>query len=357
MGCACFRQKIIINSKIKGNEEENIEEYDDINNINTNYNDNINNDNQNNINMINSDNYISSSSNNIRIDSSNNLENNDSNHSNHINIDNNNNTSYIFSTFEPYLQSKYNEYFNFPEIQNEYIGKGLKRMKGYISNKKYEELKKIREDFWSSRIEGDKEIWNILKNICNDNSFNEKDIEEILKASNIKPYKNCINIVYDSKGFLYEIPNYCINLPLRYEIEEIKKDKEIPKEENINITIRNFNKEIKVLISNWKNILDLKKEIITLNEYKTIKIERIKLYFGGKELNNDKELWFYNFINQSICQMLIKEEEKINEIKINEKQNKEVLKENDTCLEEGKITEKIFNDEKIDVNETLFDKD
>lgn len=52
-----------------------------------------------------------------------------------------------------------------------------------------------------------------------------------------------------------------------------------------------------------------------------------------------------------------KEEEKINEIKINEKQNKEVLKENDTCLEEGKITEKIFNDEKIDVNETLFDKD
>ena len=119
MGCACFRQKIIINSKIKGNEEENIDEYDDINNINTNYNDNINNDNQNNINMINSDNYISSSSNNIRIDSSNNLENNDSNHSNHINIDNNNNTSYIFSTFEPYLQSKYNEYFNFPEIQNE----------------------------------------------------------------------------------------------------------------------------------------------------------------------------------------------------------------------------------------------
>ena len=351
MGCACFRSNIIINSKIKENENENNDEYD-INNIITNHNEIISNNNQNNMNMMNSDNLMSNSSNNIRINSSNNYDNNNSNH-----INNDNNINNNFSIFEPYLQSKQNENFNFPEIPNEYIGKGLKRMKGYISNKTLEELIKIRQDFWSSRIEGDKEIWNLLKNICNDNSLKENDIKEILKVSEIIPYKNCINIVYDSKGFLYEIPNYCINLPLRYEIDVIENDKKKPKEEKINITIRYFRNEIKILISNWKSVLDLKNEILKLNQYKNVNIERIKLFFGGKELNKDKELWFYNFINKSICQMLIKEEEKINEIIINEKQNNEVLKEIDTCLEDGKIIEKIFNDAKMDVNETIFDKD
>lgn len=36
----------------------------------------------------------------------------------------------------------------------------------------------------------------------------------------LRPLKNCINIVYDSKGMLYEIPNYCINDPYRFELEE-----------------------------------------------------------------------------------------------------------------------------------------
>lgn len=35
----------------------------------------------------------------------------------------------------------------------------------------------------------------------------------------IRPLKDCINVVYDSKGILYEIPNYCINDPYKYEIE------------------------------------------------------------------------------------------------------------------------------------------
>lgn len=36
----------------------------------------------------------------------------------------------------------------------------------------------------------------------------------------LRPFRNCINIVYDSKGILYEIPNYCINDPYKYELEE-----------------------------------------------------------------------------------------------------------------------------------------
>ena len=352
MGCACFRSNLIIKSKIKdSNTNELNSSY--VNNINSNNGNNINTNNNNN---INSENIYSSSSNNNRVSSSiNNLESNNSNNNN------NNIQNYYSPNFEPYLQSKHNENFNYPELQNEFIGKGLKQMKGYISHKTLEDLIKIREDFWSSRIEGDREIWDILKNICNDNSLSDDDINGILKASGIVPYKNCINIVFDSKGFLYEIPNYCINFPSKYKIEEIEYDKKKPEEEKINIIIRYYTKQIKSCVSNWKNIFSLKEDIIQLNDYKKIKVDRIKLFFGGKELYNDKELWFYNFQNKSICQMLIKEEEKKENEKfennIEEKDNKEILKQNDTGLEEVKISEKNPIENKLDsyINNTLIE--
>ena len=309
MGCACLKSNVIIKSKF------NSSNFTDINNIN-NQNSNSRNNNQENI--------IRELSNN----SNNNIN-------NHLNIQ-----QYFIPNFEPYLQSKNDPSFNYPELENEYIGIGLKRMKGYISPINLEKLKKVREDFWSSRIEGDEKIWNILKNICNDESLKENDIKEILKVSGIIPYRNCINIVYDSKGALYEIPNYCINQPSQYKIEEIEYDKNKPKEEVINVIIRYYNNQFKFKISNWKNIIQLKENIIKIKDYKNVNIENIRLFFGGKELNDIQELWFYNIVNKSIIQMLIKEEEKLREI--------------DTNLEECKITEKnIFNDKEITINENL----
>ena len=309
MGCACLKSNVIIKSKF------NSSNFTDINNIN-NQNSNSRNNNQENI--------IRELSNN----SNNNIN-------NHLNIQ-----QYFIPNFEPYLQSKNDPSFNYPELENEYIGIGLKRMKGYISPINLAELKKVRENFWSSRIEGDEKIWNILKNICNDESLKENDIQEILKVSGIIPYRNCINIVYDSKGALYEIPNYCINQPSQYKIEEIEYDKNKPKEEVINVIIRYYNNQFKFKISNWKNIIQLKENIIKIKDYKNVNIENIRLFFGGKELNDIQELWFYNIVNKSIIQMLIKEEEKLREI--------------DTNLEECKITEKnIFNDKEITINENL----
>ena len=309
MGCACLKSNVIIKSKF------NSSNFTDINNIN-NQNSNSRNNNQENI--------IRELSNN----SNNNIN-------NHLNIQ-----QYFIPNFEPYLQSKNDPSFNYPELENEYIGIGLKRMKGYISPINLVKLKKVREDFWSSRIEGDEKIWNILKNICNDESLKENDIQEILKVSGIIPYRNCINIVYDSKGALYEIPNYCINQPSQYKIEEIEYDKNKPKEEVINVIIRYYNNQFKFKISNWKNIIQLKENIIKIKDYKNVNIENIRLFFGGKELNDIQELWFYNIVNKSIIQMLIKEEEKLREI--------------DTNLEECKITEKnIFNDKEITINENL----
>jgi hypothetical protein len=49
---------------------------------------------------------------------------------------------------EIYLQSKFNPNFNYPEIEDVYLGLGLKRMKAYICPHSQEELLKKRTEFW-----------------------------------------------------------------------------------------------------------------------------------------------------------------------------------------------------------------
>ena len=351
MGCGCLgKKKVEILSKIKeanenydipniinhrvsssnlsdDAEENNKKENNNNNNNNINNNENNINNHQNHnpreiqsipINVIqnqNNNNSPSNINNNINIGNNNinnnlndiNQNNNEINNLQNIlnNISEENNLN-LGPAYEPYLQSKQDENFNYKEIDNEYVGVGVKRMKGYICPVTFEELQKIREDFWSSRIEGNNVVWEILHMICNDSSLSIDDIDSFMKSSNIVTYKGCINVTYDSKGFLYEIPNYCINDPVRYEkLEEDKKN--MPKKENIEIKIRCYSDEGKITISNYKTVDNLKEMISECNTFKgKYKLDDTRLFFGGKELQNQKELWFYNIENKSIVQMLSK---------------------------------------------------
>ena len=193
--------------------------------------------------------------------------------------------------FEPYLQSRNDPSFNFPEVKEDiYVGKGFKKMKGYISNISEEELKKKRKDFWATRVEGNAETWKFLQEICENNEEdNDENINAYLQAYGVKPYKKCLNVIYDLTGGLYEIPNYCINDPVRYEIPNINKEK--PEERKITFYVRKQATIIKVSKSNYFNVFELKKYI---SNKLNAEPDKIRLFFGGKEMKNDKEIWFYN---------------------------------------------------------------
>ena len=296
-------------------------------------------------------------------DNNNNNNNNDNdNIVNELNAINNINTNYFSNNnfyFEPYLISNNDPNFNYPEISPpEFIGTGLKHMNGYISPITLQELKKVRDNFWSSRIEGNPEVWELLHAICNDNTISNEDIYGMLNAGGIKPYKDCINITFDNKGALYEIPNYCINDPMKYEISDIEYDKKTPKSDIINFIVRYYEKEEKIKKKNKISVLQLKEEINKRN--KKYKIDKIRLFFGGKELNNEKPIWFYNIDNKNIVQMIIKENdesEKNNEKDANsiisEKDNKENDKENtedEKSVYMKKIKEKKIEDKKNNEN-------
>ena len=200
----------------------------------------------------------------------------------------------------PYLQTKNNPNFNFPEVKEEkYVGKGLKKMKGYISIVPMEELEKRRKAFWGTRIEGNSEVWNFLKGICELPKGDEKNIKPMLEAYEITPLEKCINVTIDKNGEVYEIPNYCINDPVEYDLPENHTKK--PKNKEICFFGRKGVKQIEIKMNN-DSYVEKVKEIIS-KEFGMEKNE-VRIFFSGKELKDGNELWKYNIDNECVIIIL-----------------------------------------------------
>jgi len=207
----------------------------------------------------------------------------------------------LIPNFQPYLQSKNDPFFNFPEVkENKYVGKGLKKMKGYISNITKEELQKKREAFWGTRVEGNAQTWNFLKEICEMPLGEEDNLEAMLQAYDLTPYKNCINVSYDALGGLYEIPNYCIHEPMEYDIPEDHKEK--PPESKIKFKARYGAKILKLKSSNYTTIEKTKNSIAKKLETTS---DKIRIFFSGKEMKNDHQLWNYNVDNDVVIMVMV----------------------------------------------------
>ena len=222
------------------------------------------------------------------------------------NINSNNIVNPQQPNFEPFLQSKIDPYFNFPEVDDDtYVGKGLKRMKGYVSSITKEELLRKREEFWQTRVEGNAETWQFLQRICEDPEFEHEDIQAYLSATGVIPYKDCINVTYDTFGGLYEIPNYCIHFPSKYDLPENHKEK--PKEEiTLRFVVRKGMDTLKVENSNFMKVKVLKKFLAKNFPNINVKSKKIRLFFGGKEMEDEKEIWFYNVGNDSIVLLMVR---------------------------------------------------
>ena len=202
--------------------------------------------------------------------------------------------------FVPFLQSNQDPNFNFPEVEGEiYMGKGLKKMKGYISPISEEDLNKKRISFWGTRTEGNEQTWMFLKQLCEMSEDENEDLTVMLEAYGLVPYNNCINITYDTSGALYEIPNYCINAPYKYEIVEEKKEK--PPEEKVMFHLKGTHKT-KITCSNYETVEKVKQK---LGKKYNAGIEKIRLFFYGKEMKNDLELWNYNVSQDCVVILMI----------------------------------------------------
>ena len=200
----------------------------------------------------------------------------------------------------PYLQSRVNPNFNFPEVKdNNYVGKGLRRMKGYISIVSKEELEKRRNDFWGTRIEGDPGVWNFLRELCNLPIGEEDNMKAMLEANEITPLKKCINVTYDKAGEVYEIPNYCINEPFSFDLPEMHIKK--PEKKKVSFHVRKGTQKIKIKAFNTTSVDKVKNNI---SQKIGINADKIRLFYRGKEMKSGNELWVYNIEDDCVVMLM-----------------------------------------------------
>lgn len=138
------------------------------------------------------------------------------------------------------------------------------------------------------------------------NILNLADLNEFLNAAGVTCTDNCINLTYDTTGFYYEIPNYCINDPYKYDYISRKDSVKQPREDTIDVIVRKtiqdktFNIKNSIFVYEFKKIISKNFETFELNE------QLIRLFYSGKELRDDDQLWMYNILNGSIVQMMIR---------------------------------------------------
>jgi phospho-N-acetylmuramoyl-pentapeptide-transferase len=131
-------------------------------------------------------------------------------------------------------------------------------------------------------------------------SGEENNLEAMLKAYDLTPYNKCINVSYDALGALYEIPNYCIHDPMVYELPEDNKKK--PNEKKIKFKARSGMKHLKLKSSNYSSV---KKTKMSVAKKLGTTYDKIRLFFSGKEMKNDLQLWNYNVDNDVVIMVML----------------------------------------------------
>lgn len=212
-----------------------------------------------------------------------------------------------FPHYEPYLQARNNPNFNMKET-DDFVGEGIRKMRGFICDIEKEDLFKKRNDFWSSRFEGNVDTWELIHNFCI-GDFSNNDLLELLSGCGLNMYSGCINVLYDNKGNLYEIPNYCIHDPVLWDNPKQKIIK--PKEERILLKVKHVDKEIDMNVSNFSTGYDLKEEIVErrLNRNgKKYLISQVRLFYRGKEVKDKDFVYQHMITDGSYIMMSLKEE-------------------------------------------------
>ena len=124
-----------------------------------------------------------------------------------------------------------------------------------------------------------------------------------MKQYSLKTSKGKINELLDSKNRLYKIPNYCINLP--YLEKQLLGKEEEHTNKKLNIIIQDVyeNKRVGLELTDDLKISEIKRKYAENNSIDLVNV-KIRLLFGGSELQDDNFLYQYNINDGYIIQIL-----------------------------------------------------
>lgn len=218
------------------------------------------------------------------------------NNNNNINFEINMNQNLPDINTDQFLDS---EFKNFPSENNIYSGEGIKRMKAYKSKIQVDKLGELRDKFFISKIKAEGEIWKQIRYAC---FYDHEKALNLINAYHLTPYKNCMNVLIDSRGKRYYTPNFCINDPY------ICRDE---------IKVSNSRKAVEINLKFVEIYTNKKKDLKVLDDISVLKLKQLyhpglndpklmRMITSGQELMDNNLLYQHEIKNEQTINVIIK---------------------------------------------------
>lgn len=193
---------------------------------------------------------------------------------------------------------------DYQELEGEFSGEGVKKTVAWKATISRPLLEAKREEFWQTRTTGRRNVWLVIKNAM---EADPQTATLLLQMSGIIIKGENLTVLEDTNGNVYEIPPFMINDPVSFANEKKKTvvKKEIKENIDISLKIRRpgVAEDVVFEVNNLITGADLKK---IYSEKVSIPLENLRLFFGGREIGNEKTLVSHLIQNDMVIQAFVK---------------------------------------------------
>ena len=222
------------------------------------------------------------------------------------NNNNNNNTNF---PYQDILTN--NEFKKFQDMEetakDRYIGEGIMKIHNYKCPLPIDKLDSLREQFWLTRNQADKN-WKTLKSCMN---LDETEAKKILEENDMICVQNSIQNTYNKlqPSYIYHLPNFVISDPI-YEREYTNYEEIYDQIEDniINVKLYYLSQGLTydVKIRNKDTGFDIIHKFIKLSKIDN-RLYVIRVFYGGQEIEETHCVYYHQIKDGDTLQILTTE--------------------------------------------------
>jgi len=222
------------------------------------------------------------------------------------NNNNNNNTNF---PYQDILTN--NEFKKFQDMEetakDRYIGHGIMKIHNYKCPLAIDKLESLREQFWLTRNQADKN-WKILKSCM---GLDESEALKILSENDMVCVQSSIQNTYNKlqPSYIYHLPNFIISDPI-YEREYTNYEEIYDSIEdnilNVKLQYISQGRTYDLKIRNKDTGFDIIHKFIKLSKIDN-RLYTIRVFFGGQEIEETHCVYYHQIKNGDTLQILTTE--------------------------------------------------
>ena len=187
-----------------------------------------------------------------------------------------------------------------PYLENSVSGRGCRKTVSWRTTCTREEIDSKIKEFWETRVDGLESVWAVLKQASGEHDSDA--IERLLQKSRITMPGGLLQQTYDERGHRYDLPPFIINPALRYGVSQPRNENIQIDAKNITITVRSVRfSDTQLEIGTSDTGMEVKQKVLEKLGLK----KKIRIFFAGKEIMDERPVGNYSVKNLSILQLFI----------------------------------------------------